>query len=325
MDNASHAPLRDPGRHGGVADDRTVPESVMARSSDPDEVRLSVILPTHNGREHIERQLDALAGQRWDRSWEIILLNNGSTDGTRDLLTQWVDRMPVPTRVVDADEHLSLSYARNAGVDAARGRSVAFCDDDDIVESGWVAAIGDALEVHPFVASAFEYAALNDPVVAAARGSFQTRELGSVFGMPVASGGGSGCRRSLWEKLGGNSLDFFTSAEDLDFSLRVTRDGGVKPILCGDAVYHVRLRSGFRASFSQAWRFAESSVALYRVHGNSFQARREPTRRTIRRWLGLVWRLPQLLSEQGRLAWSWQLGYRLGRVRGSIRERVWYP
>ncbi|HUF96498.1 MAG TPA: glycosyltransferase family A protein, partial [Ilumatobacter sp.] len=86
---------------------------------------LTVVLPTHNGERHLEEQLAALARQSWTGSWDIIFLNNGSTDGTRDLLVRWLDRMPVPARIVDAAEHLSLAYARNAGVAATQSKSVA--------------------------------------------------------------------------------------------------------------------------------------------------------------------------------------------------------
>lgn len=289
------------------------------------EIELTVVLPTHNGSSLIEHQLRALSEQRWDGQWEIVLLNNGSTDDTRSVMGPWIDRMPVPTRIVDADEHLSLAYARNAGVDAARGESVAFCDDDDIVCPGWVAALGTALRSHPFVASSFEYASLNDPITAAVRGSFQTEELGLVMGVPVASGGGSGCRRDLWNQVGGNSLDFYHSGEDIDFSLRLYEQTGVVPFLASDAIYHVRLRGGARTAFSQAIRFARASVLLYRVHGPALGAVREPTVRTLRRWLGLVARSPGVLERKRRLKWIWQVGYRIGRIRGSIDERVWYP
>jgi glycosyltransferase involved in cell wall biosynthesis len=288
-------------------------------------VELSVILPTRNGERFIEEQLEALSRQAWDARWEIVLLNNGSTDSTRELLEHWTRRMPVETTIVDADEYLSLAYARNAGVAAASGTSVAFCDDDDVVCDGWVGAIGEALRRSPFVASSFEYQRLNDPVTAAVRGSFQTDQLGVVMGVEVASGGGAGCHREAWERVGGNSLSFFHSGEDIDFSLRLTRELGISPVLVTAAVYHVRLRSGAGRAFTQGVRFARAAVSLYKLHGAALGAKPEPARHILRRWAGLVARLPGVVEKHRRSKWFWQLGYRLGRLRGSFTERVWYP
>ncbi|MEM9465102.1 MAG: glycosyltransferase family A protein [Actinomycetota bacterium] len=290
--------------------------------SEPD---LTVILPTRNGGDWLEDALEALAEQRWDGSWEIVFVDNDSDDETPQLLAAAVDTMPVPARLVTATEHHNLSHARNTGVDAARGRSVAFVDDDDLIADGWVAAMGEALHEHEFVASAFDYHRLNPAGVAEARGSFQTVELGDLFGKPIVSGGGSGCRRALWHQLGGNSQTFPATGQDMDFALRVAALGTVTPHFCAGARYHVRLRDGARTSFRQGRKYGRWSVRLFRLHGAPAGERADSPSRMIRRWGGLMRRSGALLDRHRRLAWMWQAGQRVGRLQGSLAERTWYP
>lgn len=124
-----------------------------------DPLDLSVVLAVRNGADTIEQQLDALVRSQWNGSWEILVVDNGSTDATPEIVAGYVLDDP-RVRVVQAVDHAGLSYARNVGVTQARGRAVAFCDDDDVVDPTWVAAMGDALREHRVVASHMEYESL---------------------------------------------------------------------------------------------------------------------------------------------------------------------
>ena len=193
----------------------------MADSTEPLEV--TIVLLTRNRADLVEQTLASLAEQEWDGDWDILLVDNDSTDATPEILERWADKMPVATRVVSATEGHSCAHARNAGVARAESRSFAFVDDDDLLATGWVAAMGAALREHEFVASRCEYFELNEPEVAVLH-TFQTERIGLHFGEPVVDGAGSGMRRELWNDLGGNdeSLGF---AEDADLSLRLARLG----------------------------------------------------------------------------------------------------
>lgn len=283
------------------------------------------MLPTRNGSAHIEEQLSALASQVWHRDWDILFVDNGSNDATPEILQRWIPRFEVPARVVNATEEFSLAYARNFGASAATGRSICFIDDDDVIAPNWVAAIGECLELHEFVGSSFEYSFLNSPGAAEPRGTFQVHKLGTVLGVPVISGGGSGCRREVFNAIGGNDRSFNRAGEDIDFSLRVTKLGHIEPHLCQAATYHVRVRSSPADSFRQGYRFAQSAVALYRRHGSWTGSQPMGWVELMRRWAGLVRRLPEVRRHGGRLKWAWQLGTRLGHLVGSLQQRKWYP
>ena len=55
---------------------------------------VSVVLCVRNGASTLTRQLAALTRQDFGAPWEVVLVDNGSTDGTRALATAWTDRMP---------------------------------------------------------------------------------------------------------------------------------------------------------------------------------------------------------------------------------------
>lgn len=286
---------------------------------------LAVIVTTHNRADIVEETLSSLADQVWaDGTWEIVLVDNDSTDDTPAILERWVEKMPVPTRVVTATEHHNLSYARHAGVDATNSPSIAFLDDDDVIAPGYVAAMGTALRDHELAGPRHEHRFLNDEATARYRGTFQTNGLGEIFGVPMVAGGGFACRRELWDHLGGHRIETGYGAEDLEFALRAAQ-AGVEPIFVSDAVYHVRLRSGARSSFRQGRSFAVARVRLYRTFGAGFDVAPDSSTRLIRNWVGMLLRLPGIRHEGPRLVWMFQLGRRIGHLEGCVRERTWYP
>src|SRR4051812_42896987 len=113
---------------------------------------LSVIIPCYNAAETIGVQLDALTTQPCAEPFEIIVADNGSTDGTRGVVFRHQAHFP-HLRIVDASARRGSACARNVGARMAAGDKLAFCDADDEVAPRWVAAISEALDRHDFVAS----------------------------------------------------------------------------------------------------------------------------------------------------------------------------
>ena len=281
---------------------------------------LTVVLPVHNGADTIAAQLDALTSSTWSGSWEILVVDNASTDDTPEIVADYV-LTDSRVRMVQAPDHAGLSYARNVGVQHARGRAVAFCDDDDIVSDQWVAAMGEALREHPIVASRMEYETLSDPAALDGRADFQSDHIETLFGYPIVNGA-SGWQRKVWDAVGGNDEALRTTGEDFDMALRAHIHEGVEPYFAADAVYHCRRRAGFRATFRQARRFGWSHVELYRRYGRGRVDRRRERRRALRTWYWLVRSLPTLRNERARTLWAWRAGQRVGRLEGSLRSRT---
>jgi glycosyltransferase involved in cell wall biosynthesis len=78
--------------------------------------------------------------------WELVVVDNGSSDGTADVVRSFGDRLPVRVAREDA---AGLANARNRGVAEARGRYICWTDDDVLIDEGWLAAYAAAFERHP--------------------------------------------------------------------------------------------------------------------------------------------------------------------------------
>jgi glycosyltransferase involved in cell wall biosynthesis len=284
---------------------------------------LTVILCVRNGAAKVSDQLETLARQHWDAAWDVLLVDNDSTDATPGILRDFA-ASDARFRVVDARERLGLSHARNVGVANTTAASVAFCDDDDIVGDGWVAAMGAALRDHPIVACRFEWNELRPDTETLDFSTFQRRGLFEVFGYPVAAGVG-GWQRWLWNALGGNDESMTFTGEDFDMSIRAYVEHGITPYFEPAAVCHIARRAGTRATYRQARRYGRASVVLYERYG---RGRADPgieTRRALRDWAWLARHVLDLRDPQKGSPWARRAGARIGRIEQSVRSRVFWP
>jgi GT2 family glycosyltransferase len=99
---------------------------------------ISVIICSHNGAKKIAGALNALGAQETTTAYETIVVDDGSKDGTAEVA------MAYGVHVVRLETNQGLSAARNAGIAAASGTIVAFCDDDCIPPSTWIQDLHDA-------------------------------------------------------------------------------------------------------------------------------------------------------------------------------------
>ncbi len=114
-------------------------------------MKLSVVIPTHDKRALLARTLAALRAQEVapGTAWEIVVVDDGSSDGTGDWLAAERERPGVELRVVTPEHNVGRARARNLGAFAARGRWVLFVDDDIVAPPGLLAAHLALLEAHP--------------------------------------------------------------------------------------------------------------------------------------------------------------------------------
>lgn len=93
-------------------------------------VSVSVVIPTHNSQATIERALQSVYSQTVAPT-EIIVIDDCSSDETRKVVNDVSDLATIRTYLVELDENLGPSYARNFGWDRATSEYVAFLDSDD--------------------------------------------------------------------------------------------------------------------------------------------------------------------------------------------------
>lgn len=104
---------------------------------------VSVVLPTHGRAGYLGVALDSLAAQHIDQPWELLVVDDGSRDGTAALLEQR------GTPSLRFDSPRGLNAARNAGARATSGALLAFTDDDVRVPPGWLRALVEGAARHP--------------------------------------------------------------------------------------------------------------------------------------------------------------------------------
>jgi glycosyltransferase involved in cell wall biosynthesis len=280
-------------------------------------MKLSVVIPCLNGARTLGDQFDALARNRWSQPWEVVFADNGSTDGSVELVSRYHARVP-NLRIIDASGRRGQPYATNTGVHAAVGESILFADADDVVDDGWLAAMGNALERFEFVACRTDGEKLNPPQ---ARNSPQRTGLQEgTFPpwMPHAGCGTMGLHKALFEKLG----DFDESLPYVNDTEYCIRAGvlGVKIQFVPEAVLYLRNRSGARAFLRQSMNWAEWGVPV----AKRYWPAGEPTWPFWRDYL-LDWFRVFRLARHARCPWgkysfAWRFGRQLGRTKGILKH-----
>ena len=107
-------------------------------------MRYSVVIATYNRAGDLRDTLASLAGLRPRGDWEVIVVDNNSTDATRQVVESAAPAFPVPLRYVFEQEQ-GRSPALNAGIRRAQGEIIVTTDDDVRVEADWLDRAGDAI------------------------------------------------------------------------------------------------------------------------------------------------------------------------------------
>lgn len=101
---------------------------------------LSFIIPTYNRRDFLDECLGSVINQKTKYSYEIILVDDGSTDGSGEYAQKY---KKYPNVKIIRQQNKGIAGARNAGLNAASGRYVMFMDDDDTVEPSIIETLLD--------------------------------------------------------------------------------------------------------------------------------------------------------------------------------------
>jgi glycosyltransferase involved in cell wall biosynthesis len=96
-------------------------------------IKLSVIIPTYNKAKLLEKTIHALLGQDLNKSdWEVVVVDDGSSDNTKDVLNSFLNLSEYNFKVASPDGNIGRARARNFGADSAVGKWLLFLDDDII-------------------------------------------------------------------------------------------------------------------------------------------------------------------------------------------------
>jgi len=288
-------------------------------------MNVSVVIPCLNAEDTLGDQLTALSRQEWPGACEVIVADNGSTDGTAQVVESFQGRIP-GLRIADASDRRGSSHARNVGVRDAHGKWILFCDADDLVPDDWVKVMFEALQEHDLVACRMDAELLNE------RWQVESWPNGQESGLlgfsprflPFGAAGTLGMNRSVFESVGGFDTEL-RARVDNDFCWKAQLQGFSIHFVAETCIYY-RYPTSFRHMYRQSRGLAEHQVILYkryRPHGMP----RLPLRKALRgrvRWSRLLYRSVRwpALDRVERASLVRDLGYKVGRLRGSIRTRT---
>jgi glycosyltransferase involved in cell wall biosynthesis len=111
-------------------------------------VFITVGICTFNRAESLRRTLDSLVAMRLpsDVAWEIVIVNNNSTDHTDDIISRYASLLPVRR---EFEPRAGKSNALNRAIDVAKGDYIVWIDDDVLVDAGWLTAYVEAFRRWP--------------------------------------------------------------------------------------------------------------------------------------------------------------------------------
>jgi glycosyltransferase involved in cell wall biosynthesis len=281
-------------------------------------VELSVVVPFHDAAPDLPQQLSALARQEFDGGWEVITVDDASSDGSRRIAEGFSDRLNL--RVIATSGRRGQAHARNLGARAAAGDKLLFVDADDEVAPGYLAAMSKALEAQELVAARLDHETLNPTWVRSAYGlHWQQTGVDAYYRfLPFAGGCALGVSRRVFESVGGFREEL-SPAEDVAFSWDVQLAGTALHFVA-DAVLRYRYRDTLSGLFRQTRRQGSVTPLLYKRYREMGMERRI----ALTAWLNVVGAASRARTKADLAPVIVQLGYRVGRLAGSVRYRVLY-
>jgi GT2 family glycosyltransferase len=285
--------------------------------------RASVVIPNWNGAHHLPICLDSLRRQTYPRV-EVIVADNGSTDGSLDLLARdyaWV-------RVLALGENRGFTGACNAGMQDAQGDYVALLNNDTEADPRWLEEIVAAFERHPETGLVASKMLLFDR-----RDTFHTAgDFYRVDGTPGnrgvwqkdegqydqeeyvfnACGGSAAYRKALLDQIGLLDEDFFFSCEDLDLAWRAQLVGWQCVYAPRAVVYHKLSASGGGPTAS----FHDGRNCIYLL------AKDYPGDLWRIHWRAILWAQLRITAEALR---AWRGAAARARLRGQLAGLLGIP
>jgi glycosyltransferase involved in cell wall biosynthesis len=237
-------------------------------------MKLSVILCTYNRSGILPKALDGIAGQVLSKSddWEVLVVDNNSSDQTRNVVKEYCRRYPDRFRYL-FEAQQGLSHARNTGIKHAQGDVLVFVDDDVTITPTWlrnlVAQLRDGryagaggrilpdwtCEAPPWLATDGRYALA----------PFAVFDLGPEAGplLEPPLGANMAFRKAMFACYGnfradlGRSGTGMLSNEDTEFGRRLLKAGEALHYEASAVVYHPVSQDRLQKSYLLKWSFAK--------------------------------------------------------------------
>lgn len=302
----------------------------------------TVIVPTRNRAAYLSHSLGSIAASRTDHPFEILVVDNASTDETSATLAGLAGSEPRLRTIVE--ERLGRSQAMNAGIAAARGEIVVFTDDDVLVSEGWlhelvsflagrldgsVVAGGPILpladDLGPWPSWLGEHAAADIPVLSWGTATRTLDRYEHLWGANMAAPRSVFVECGGWDESIGRRGDERGTFEDVELQERLRADGGEIWYLPDASIRHRVPRGSVtpRSIVSNAFARGRNEVAVeqcpapdgsawaamssWALRAAAVRARR--SERTVEAARHAAWRAGTRFDHGGSAGWSlrWQV------------------
>ena len=244
---------------------------------------VSVIIPVYNGERYLAETIESVIAQT-ELNWELIAVNDGSTDSSLTILEEYAKKIPHRIKVITV-ENGGVSRARNTAVAAARGIYVAFLDQDDLWAPQKLQRQVEMFSRDKNLGISFTNETLideNGTVIHENVLKFSRDNRGNVFDhlifdnfIPISS---VMLMKKLFVKIGGFN-PCFSLAEDFDFLLKVTQESSVdyidEPLLLyrehDESGTYTKIDQITAEAFSIIEHWKQKNPRLFRKHFLKYQ------------------------------------------------------
>jgi glycosyltransferase involved in cell wall biosynthesis len=281
-------------------------------------VLVSVVIPTYNGAETLELQLLSLSKQSFELPFEVIISDNRSTDGTKEIALTFIKTHPT-FRYVEANERQGVNHARNRGAQSAVGLFILLCDSDDVVGLDWVSK--------HYAAFASGADLVGGVLMNYANNVFMgsTGLNSNLWGVNLSfpSGANCGFTKLAYEKVLGFDESYLGGGDEAEFFWRA-QIAGFELVFVENATVTYRLREGSKSIACQKYAYGLSHTKLYSQF-KSFGMPKSSATRSVASFLkALLLCLAKYATGRSSSRELGVLALHLGRLRGSCKYRVFY-
>ena len=106
---------------------------------------VSIVLPTYNGEEYISLAIDSILAQEYE-NWELIVINDCSSDGTEDLVLEYLDK-DKRIKLFNNQSNYKLPKSLNKGFSESRGKYLTWTSDDNILEPFFISRMLEEIKI----------------------------------------------------------------------------------------------------------------------------------------------------------------------------------
>ncbi len=206
---------------------------------------VSIIIAAFNGKSVLKKTIKAMLELDYPNLLEIIVVNDGSTDGTKKMLEKEFSNNP-KIKIIN-QKNLGVTKARNKGISMARGEIIVNMDQDCIPKKNWLTKLVKG---------------------------FTSEKIGMVSSFALYGGTSTAFKASVLKKIGGYDEDYFYFREDSDLAFKIMEAGYELKQVKAEYIHDHELEKPkgiinlIKYALKRA-KYRENDVLLYKKHPNN--------------------------------------------------------